>query len=350
MTMTKKALIAGAFLTAAGIAGTATAGAPVVYGKANVSLESVKGDIAGTDYVDQWELDSNASRLGVKGKHKIDNNLSVFYKAEYEISVDDGDKDGQTFTQRNIYAGIGGSFGKVQAGKFDTPLKKAQGKFDRFNDLAGDIKHVVLGEDRESNMIQYSSPKIADSVTVNVALQPGEGNDSDGDGNADDGVADNVSASVVYSAGGAFAALAVANGFSTKTDSPEKVFKDELATEIKANADVTRLVGGYKGDGFTVHGLYQTADIEGSPNLDVDSLGLSGSIKVGSGVTLEGQYLMTTYSEGGIDLDVAQLTVGAEKKLNKKTKLFGYYSAWSAEEGTDEVDESTIGLGMEVKF
>ena len=29
MTMTKKALIAGAFLTAAGIAGTATAGAPV---------------------------------------------------------------------------------------------------------------------------------------------------------------------------------------------------------------------------------------------------------------------------------------------------------------------------------
>lgn len=75
---------------------------PTVYGKVNVSLENQDdGDN------DTWKLQSNSSRLGVKGDLDLDfENVKAIYKAEFEMSVDDGDKDGQTFTQRNIYGGF----------------------------------------------------------------------------------------------------------------------------------------------------------------------------------------------------------------------------------------------------
>jgi len=65
---------------------------PIVYGKANVSYENQDdGDN------DSWNLESNASRLGVKGEIDLEvQDLVAVYQAEFEISVDDGDKDGET--------------------------------------------------------------------------------------------------------------------------------------------------------------------------------------------------------------------------------------------------------------
>ena len=81
-----------------------------LYGKINVSV--VNSDSGSTD---TWKLNSNASRIGLKGSTKISEGLSVFYKTEFEIAVDDGsfdnettaDTDKVTFKQRNIFAGVG---------------------------------------------------------------------------------------------------------------------------------------------------------------------------------------------------------------------------------------------------
>lgn len=354
MTMTKKALIAGSFLAATAVTGTAMAGAPVIYGKALLTLENQKSEQGATTTVDAWKIESNASRIGVKGKHEIGNGLSAFYKAEFEIYFDDGDKGGnassETFVQRNIYAGLGGSFGAVQVGKFDTPLKAAQGKFDRFGDLKSDIKHTMVGEDRESNLIQYTSPTIADSVKLKVALQPGEGKDTDGDGKVDKGVADNFAASVEYKTDGLFVALAQQNGMKSKSQSGLKG-----GTKFDTNYDVTRLVAVYAADNFSVGGLYQVADNAtlGS-NEEQTSYGLSGSIAVGADVTIEAQYTMTevdNHASLANGTEVSQITLGAEKKLNKRTKVFGYLSSASQEEtGVADVEEDVLGLGIEVKF
>ena len=55
-----------------------------VYGKMNLTLEMADYEFedSSSDY-DRWELNSNASRLGVKGSEDINDNLSAFYKAEY---------------------------------------------------------------------------------------------------------------------------------------------------------------------------------------------------------------------------------------------------------------------------
>jgi predicted porin len=325
--MTKQALIAGAFLTAASVAGTATAGAPVIYGKANVSLNANSNDVAGQE--DNFVVNSNASRFGLKGQHKLEGVLTAYYKAEYQISID-GDDD--EFSQRNIYAGIKGGFGSVKVGMFDTPMKKAQGKIDLFNDLyLGDIKNVVDAdfdtEEREASQIQYSSPKIADAVTINVALLPGEGTGSD-----DSGIADATSVSVVYKKDGIFAAIANDN---------EVEGVDRKATRFVVEAKV--------GDG-KVGALYQVKDNAGA---DSDAFVLSYAHKVGKN-TYKVQYGQEQEDVG--DLKSTLLSVGVDHKLSKKVKVYGYYSTHDNEDGVNDTSgvvddkQSTLALGMELKF
>ena len=201
-----KVLLSAAVASTLSLASYGFADGPIdstIYGKVNVSV--VNSDNGSTD---QWKLNSNASRLGVKGKTEIADGLYAVYKAEFEIAVDDGDvKNGQTFTQRNIMAGIRGSFGTVWAGKHDTPTKLAQNKIDLFNDLEGDIKHTFEGENRVSNIVAYTSPNINGFATT-VAMIPGEGEDVDGDGNDDTGLTDGISYSVSYSKDNLYLAVA----------------------------------------------------------------------------------------------------------------------------------------------
>ncbi|MGB0445523.1 MAG: porin, partial [Porticoccaceae bacterium] len=102
----KNILFSAAALTALLTVPLAAANGPIdgmVYGKINVSV--VNSD-DGTN--DSWELKSNASRIGLKGSTEISEGLSVFYKTEFEVCVDDGDCKGNTIGQRNIFAGIKG--------------------------------------------------------------------------------------------------------------------------------------------------------------------------------------------------------------------------------------------------
>jgi predicted porin len=110
------------------------------------------------DGQDNWALESNASRIGVKGDFPLVDDLKAVYKLEYELFTDGSNST--SFTQRNTYAGLQGSWGTVIAGKNDTPLKAiAAETIQQFKDLAlGDFKYVMIGENRENNVIQYSTP------------------------------------------------------------------------------------------------------------------------------------------------------------------------------------------------
>ena len=91
----KKLLLAAAVTT---LSLSAAQAAPTLYGKVNVSVDSYDD---GKD--DKVEVNSNASRLGVKGEEKLTEKLSAVYQAEWEIDVDGGD---DVFKKRNIFAGL----------------------------------------------------------------------------------------------------------------------------------------------------------------------------------------------------------------------------------------------------
>ena len=308
-TMRKNALLA-ALIT---LSTASNAAAVQVYGKANVSLNHT--DASNSDIL---ELNSNASRVGVKGSYEVSEGLKAIYKFEYETFIDDGEGSGKTFKQRNIYAGFQGGFGTIIAGKHDTPTKLAQGKIDLFNDLPNaDIKNVIQGENRVSNIVMYSTPK-TNGLKATVAFVPG-----DDTGGGEDG----ISSAVSYQSGDLSVTLAYDDG--TAIDSSVET--------------LTRLAAEYKVGNAKFGALFQQTD-EGAN--DEDGYILSSSYKLANGVILKGQY-------GESDdetTEKTQVAVGADYKLNKKSKLFAYYSDIEAETNASSSSVSTYAFGYEIKF
>ena len=335
-------------LSLAGLSSVALA-EPTVYGKANVSLNKFDAETGSTTDQDNWELKSNASRLGVKGDKELEDGLKAIYKLEYQVAIDDGkaqektavDSDGDdvkissTFKQRNIYVGLEGDFGQVIAGKFDTPTKKAQGKIDRFNDLPlGDIKNVLMGENRTNNTIQYKSPEF-NGFTAKLAVIPGEDSGADGD-DENNGPADSTSVSLTYKADNFWVALA------NDTDMSD----ESIATGDDVVYSGTRLAAEYNFGDTKVGALVQSGE---DSDLDAEATGymISAQHKMGKWVA-KGQYAASTEEMGAAEEDIAMVTLGADYKLNKKVKLYGYASNWTLDKA-DET-EQTVGFGTEVKF
>lgn len=286
-----------------------------IYGKINLSV--VSSD-EGPDN-DAYKLNSNASRLGVKGKSELKPDLYAIYKAEFEVCADDGICSGDSpFKQRNIMVGLKGGYGMVWAGNHDTPTKMAQNKVDLFNDLDGDLKVLFDGETRSKNMVAYTSPTIK-GFAASVAVIPGE-DDANGNG----GLADGVSYSLSYTNGDLY--LAVAGDDDVKQQ------------------DLLRLVAQYQLQALQLGFIYQQNEsAQDGGSVDEDGYFVSAAYKLDD-ITLKAQY-------GSVESDTANsdkqtLSIGADYKLAKSTKLYGFYTA--NEDGSD--DHDYLGVGMEHKF
>ena len=293
-----------------------------VYGKANLSV--VNQDFGSYD---EWTLNSNASRLGLKGKTEISDGLEIVYQAEYEICIDSGDCKGQTFKQRNTFVGIKGGFGMVSVGKHDSPTKLAAGKVDLFNDLEGDIKNAFEGENRLSNIIAYTSPTM-NGFTTTLAMIPGEGADVDQDGQDDTGLSDGLSYSVNYTKDSIYLAIA----------GDQDVDKQDLL----------RFVAQYQIDALKLGVMYQQNE-DNLGTKDESGYFVSAAYKLDNNITLKAQYGTI---EDDVDGDKEQtLSLGADYKLAKNTKIFAFYTN-NTDSAVDSNDDefSALGIGMEHKF
>ena len=287
---------------------------PEFYGKVNVSIQNTQEEGDGSIS----ELVSNASRLGVKGKIELNHGLEGIYKLEYQTAVDDGDNSKlndkkETFSQRNIYAGIKGGFGQIIAGKFDTPFKKAQNKIDLFNDLEGDIKSAISAHDnRTANTVQYSTPKMSGLVAT-VAHIASE----------DEKVNDGTSSSLTFTQKNVYAAIA-------------------YDTDVEADTDALRLVAQYSMADFTVGALWEQDNTEGSDN-DKEGWVYSASYQLNSDIKLKAQY-----GESDIVKDNAETySLGADYKLAKNAKAYAFVTD---ETFGDDTSNDYYGIGLEYKF
>jgi len=320
-----KLMLSAAIASTMGFASHGFAAGPIdgtIYGKVNISAVNADN---GAD--DTWKLNTNASRLGVKGKTEIADGLYAVYKAEFEMCVDDGDCKGQTFTQRNIMGGIRGNFGTVWAGKHDSPTKLAQNKIDLFNDLEGDIKNTFEGENRVSNIVAYTSPKI-NGFSTTVAMIPGEGADVDGDGQYDTGLTDGISYSLSYSMDNLYIAVA--------------------GDQDVDSQDLLRIVAQYKMDALKLGVMYQQNE-DNLGTKDESGFFLSAAYKLDKKTTLKAQYGSIEDDADGDEEET--LSLGADYKLAKGTKLYVFYTDnTDSSVGEADKEDTAFGLGMEHKF
>ena len=287
---------------------------PTVYGKLWISIES-QNTASGTEV----DMVSNASRLGIKGSMDFGEGIEAIYQAEYEVDPVDGTADeskDRTFKQRNSFVGLKGSMGTIFLGKHDTATKRSQKKIDLFNDLAGDIKNILQGENRMSDLVGYTTPKINGfSATFN----PIKGTE----GLGDDSIGDSTSTSFSYDSENFYIALAFDSelkGYdSTRLTLQIPFNRSQLGIMLQ---DSEKLSTGVEEDGYVI----------------------SFSQKVGDKGTLKFQQ-----AESDMKLDSGkQFSFGYDYKLSSKAKAFFFFTDLSGNNTSKE--KEITGIGFEYKF
>jgi predicted porin len=277
------------------------------YGKMNVATTY-------EDESEEFKVESNASRLGVKGSEELSTS-KIIYQAEYQIDVD-GD-DSSVLKQRNTYIGLAyNSMGTIKMGMMDTPLKTSQGKFDLFNDVV-DIKNVLAGENRMANTVNYTTEKMG-NVQSSVSVILPENDSSEG-----------ISASVVYKAGNIYASAAFDN--KVKGEATQRMTVIYNLGDIKVGALLNNV---------------DAADTAGTAGEEL-GFAVNASMKMGMN-TLKAQFDSGEQKKSG----ASSLSLGLDHKLAKATKAYFVFSQFSADANTDGTsnDTTTLAMGLEHKF
>lgn len=356
--------------------------APTVYGKLHVSIDNVdKFGATRSDTDNVWEINSNNSRIGVKGQETLTDNLKAIYLAEWQVNTDG---DGTDLGQRNRYLGLKyDRIGSVKVGRMDSHVKNAQGKVDYFNDMhVLDMTSVLAGENRLNNVISLESDtKALNGFGVNVMLQQGENNKLAGNNSTDvsDSLGDAVSASLVYDNKdmGLYAALA----------GDVNVVSTFNAISAKAEAEIIRVVGSVdlgtmaNISGLTLNGMYQNAQptnlSRAATAAAIPAIPATATTParaaVGAGAfrgfdqedaflvsaayainetpwTVKAQYHQSTSSfDGANDIELSQIGGMIDYMFNSKTRAYGYLAQQSDDRSNVE-DRMYAGVGMEFNF
>lgn len=324
--------------------------APTIYGKVFLTLDVKDGDSHAADANSRTRLNSNASRLGVKGSEALTSNTDLVYQLEYRL---DTDTDGQrNWESRDTYLGLSNKqYGTLVAGRLTA--------IDDYINYAKVVSGGVVGGDdvlatftgpRANNTFAYFSPDYQGLQLMGMyALD--ENNDTDSLGRD-------------------------AWGVGAKYEPANMPIKAGL-TYIKAGAEVA------KGTAFE-------QSIRGSVAYAINpALTVAGQVQVAEGIatnsdkvivgtkkekekvyTISGSYNVpqtpwTAYAQADYADNVAyikdaerkRLAVGGKYAFNKNTT--GHvYGAYMKSENVDikagstenKADSYGIGAGLEYKF
>jgi len=290
---------------------------PGFYGRVNLTpLVNAPADKSATT-----KVVSNASRLGLQGELPVPGGMMLIYQAEYQINPDRDDFNGRIFTQRNSWVGASGALGTVFAGRSDTPLKLLQANIDHFNDLQGDLRVLVVGENRPNDTVNYVSPTIGGLTFSHAAL-------IDGQDTLPDRLTKVTSTSLSYTAGSYLVGIA---------------FDRNVISLEKTRNDVVRLAGQYHEGDLQLGILYESSVNSANNRGRQDGLLLSVSLTRGSFV----YKAQTGMSEQRHDGN-RQTSLGVDYIVNRDVRWFTFVTATRADNHAQRSDQ--VGAGMEIRF
>ena len=162
----KKLLLATAI---AALSVSAANAAPTVYGKAFLAADFVSGEFD-SDVDDRFDNDddslninSHASRIGLRGSEAMTANTDVIYQLEYGTRIDGDGVDG--FKNRDTYLGVvNKQFGEVRVGKNQSSL-------DRINNVVVNQGYWDnLGSNKLDSNQNLEALNMADSGRMNSSI------------------------------------------------------------------------------------------------------------------------------------------------------------------------------------
>ena len=282
---------------------------PSLYGKANVTAvlnDYEIGDSSG-------ELESNASRIGLKGEVPLSDALKVVYQAEYQVNPGEEVYHHFGLSQRNSYIGLEGGFGTVVVGRNDTPAKLMQNGIDLFNDLNGDIRTLFVSEVRPNDEIHYTSPTVSGFTLMHASI-------IDGQDSLRERASKSTSTALTYGQGNYLFGIAMDNNLT--------------------GHDSFRFMSRYRSGGLQLGFMYESAQTSKGEN---DGIFVSASYKMDK-LVLKAQTGAADQKKAG----AVQSTIGADYNLDADSKVFAFVSSTSADNPT--VDNQQYGVGFEYNF
>lgn len=326
-----------------------------VYGKAILDIESVSNDKSTLSSATR--VQTNASRLGVKGSEDLGDGLKAWFQYEVEIDADGNAGSGAGKGTRNTGVGIDAGFGTVMMGMWDTPFKLAHNKIELFDNTTVFSAVNLIGRaggtaasynTRKSNVIQYWSPSLG-GVKVNVSYSPDEG----GNGVATTQGSNKSQTSLSATYDDHDSGIYVSAAYESRPDASVKTTTDSAA----------RLVARYSlGDfwlGATVENI--TVNTSATASYSQANSELVGSYKLGAST------IALSYAKAGETATAAtgasQVSLRYGMSLSKRTELFAAYTslkndtagAYGFSTGTTfgtnaGSTQSATGLGLIVSF
>ncbi|HCH26128.1 porin [Psychrobacter celer] len=350
----KKLLLATAV---AALSVSAANAAPTVYGKGFLTLDLNTGDtdVTVTDTVtgvstktsfdedERSQLNSNASRIGLKGSEALTANTDILYQLEYGIDIDAGDRfvdaDGggsmeksDQFYSRDTYLGLkNAQYGTLLAGRLtaiDDYVNFAN--VTQGGVLGGDVVLASFDAPRTNNTFNYFSPNINGMQFMAMyAMDEDNGTDTLGRD--------------AFGVGGKYEAGPMNVG----------------ATYIQAGDDlkVARVSGNYAiSPVVTLGALYQNTDFDRDDN--ENAFTISGEMATATPWTAYAQGDFVNNVGGADDAEAFRAVVGGKYAFNAATTGHLYGAYLSAEEEVTvattrtkaEYDGFGIGGGIEYKF
>ena len=341
----KKLLLATAI---AALSVSAANAAPTVYGKGFLTLDLNTGDtdVTVTDTVTgkstttsfdedgRSQLNSNASRIGLKGSEGLTANTDLLYQLEYGIDVDSSDKgrDQNQFYSRDTYLGLqNAQYGKLLAGRLSA--------IDDYVNFANVTQGGVLGGDNV--LASYDAPRINNSFAYfspsynNVQFMAMYGMDENNESDTLD--------RDIFAVGGKYG-MGPMNVGATYTQAGD----DLKAIRLSGNYAISPVV--------TLGALYQNTDFD--EDKKENAFTLSGEMKTATPWTAYAQGDFVNNVGGAADAEAFRAVVGGKYAFNAATTGHLYGAYLSTEEEVTvattrtkaEFDGFGIGGGVEYKF
>ena len=133
-----------------------------------------------SDPDEEWDVESQSSRLGVKGSEDLGSGLKAIYQIELEMNTSEGggtSRPPDTFGTRLGYAGLSGDWGTLAIGRQWTPYYGTVDKYDVYD--VGNFNDTYIGLTRIGDTIAYISPNFSGFSGKLALIISDDGNDVD---------------------------------------------------------------------------------------------------------------------------------------------------------------------------
>ena len=280
-----------------------------IYGLLQMSVDRVDdGNESGTSMTD------NNSRLGFRGTEDLGNGLKAIFQLESSVRPDER---GGTWTGRDSWVGLAGSFGSVVVGNKFTAYKSSTDFVDPMADTIGDYNNIFGVfefdsdgfNDRFTNGIFYDSPDFGGlkfSASYGLNSNGGAGFESDGDN-------EGWSLAATYKTGG----LTLVAAYE---DQDDRIFEGTKAFKVAA---------GYKFGNTTITGAYAVEDFGKDAGTGEkykrDVLFAAVKHSIGN-VDLMASYTWADEFDDVDDSGAQAFAIGAVYNFSKRTNIGAYYA------------------------